>query len=191
MPSRFWLVLVVLLLLIALAACSDPAAPAPATQLPARLPGPVLPAATLTPTSDPFGWQPIELPEVGLRLVAPPDWQVLEDGGFWSPASGARLMVTVLTLPDGAQNWDAFLPTDYDLLADETFASGLGLGDCWKIAVLRRPSQSAPRRFELHILVNSGDHPAVDFSASDVSEDNLDLLRPQLEYLAASARWME
>ncbi|GAP16006.1 hypothetical protein LARV_03801, partial [Longilinea arvoryzae] len=106
-------------------------------------------------------------------------------------ASGARLMVTVLTLPEDAQNWDAFLPMDYDVLDTETFASGLGLGDCLKIAVLRRPSQSAPRRFELHILINSGDHPAVDFSASDLTEEGLNLLRPQLEHLAENARWMQ
>lgn len=184
-------VIIAFCLLFGLDACSNvstTATPTAITRLSEITSDPVTP--TLTPTTDPLAWQRIDLPDVGLSLLAPPDWQALEDGGYWSPAAGSRLTVTVLALPENSQSWEPFLPAEYDLLDEDTFATGLGMGDCLKIAVIRRASQTDPRRFEMHILVNSGDHPAVDFSAISTSETGLDDLRPQLEKLATGAKWL-
>lgn len=202
MPAKFLAVLIAPCLLLTLAACAgnatSPAAPAvgPASTGEIVFPGETLEPATptvaptFTPTLDPAAWQPVELPDAGLQLIAPPGWQALEDGGYWSDDSGARISVSVMDLPAGANTRGAFLPEEFELVQTRSLSTGLGMGECLLIAITRHHGQSSTIRYEWHILVNSGDHPAVDFYASTSSMDALVELRPQLERLAKAAAWL-
>jgi hypothetical protein len=143
-----------------------------------------------TPTVDPQAWQPVELPDAGLRLNVPPGWQALEDGGYWSDPSGARLSLSVMSLPANTQASGVFLPEEFDLVESHSFSTRLGLGDYLLISITRQHGQSTTTRYEWHILINNGDHPAVDFYASAASQSVLEQLRPQLERLAQAACWL-
>lgn len=146
------------------------------------------PAAS--PTPDLLAWQSAAVPEASLTLLVPPGWQELEDGGYWSPQAGVRLSVSTLYLPLGTPLSTAFLPDgEYDVFEGRSFASGLGMAEYLGIAVYRSERQANPGRYELHILVSSGDHPAVDFTASAPSRLEVESLRLALERLAAEAAW--
>ncbi len=197
---KFTGILAVIGFTLALAACGAEATPSPAAraeEIPvepqplalAETPAPTPPPAA-SPTVDPLEWQPVELPEAGLRLIAPPGWQGLEDGGYWSDVSGERLSVSVQPLPAGAQPRGVFLPEEFDLVETRSLSTGLGMADCLQIAITRQHGQATTTRYEWHILVNSGDRPAVDFSASAASSSVLAELRPLLEKLAQTASWI-
>jgi hypothetical protein len=150
----------------------------------------ISPESTASPTPDALAWQSAAVPEAGLTLLVPPGWQELEDGGYWSPQAGVRLSVSTLYLPPGTPLSTAFLPEgEYDVFEGRSFASGLGMAEYLGIAVYRSERQANPGRYELHILVSSGDHPAVDFTASAPSRLEVESLRLALERLAAEAAW--
>lgn len=191
MAMRILITLAAAFLMLASTGC-NPADPGGGERLPAVVeltPDPTaMPAPT--PTPDPLAWQPLEVPEAGLTLLVPPGWQALEDGGYWSPDAGARLSVASLVLPPGMPLSVAFFPDgEYDVLEGRSFASGLGMAEYLGIAVYRSERQANPGRYELHILVSSGDHPAVDFSASAPTLEQVEALRPLLEQLASEAGW--
>lgn len=197
MHARSLAALTLLALLFGLTACTDQAAPSPYTAprlsvsiAPVTQTSPVQTEAAPTATIDPTGWQTVELSDAKLSLSVPPDWQELEDGGYWSDISGARINLSVQALPPGISVMDFFLPVEYELVQSTSMATGLGLGDCLQINITRQNEQSNTTRYEWHILVNRGDHPAVDFYATASSPDALERLRPQLERLAALASWL-
>lgn len=197
MHTRSLAALTLFALLFGLTACSSQVTPSPYTAprlsvsiAPVTQARPTQTEAAPTATLDPTGWQMVELPDAKLRLSVPPDWQALEDGGYWSDISGARINLSVQELPPGISVMDFFLPEEYELVQTLSMATGLGLGDCLQINITRQNEQSTTRRYEWHILVNRGDHPAVDFYATTSSPDALDRLRPQLERLAELASWM-
>ena len=182
MAMRKFFTLAAALCLLGAAGCGLTAPAAPALT-PEPLPEP-------SPSTDPLAWRRGEVPEAGLTLLVPPEWQALEDGGYWSPEAGARVSISALALPPGTPLSAAFLPGDeYDVFEGRSFASGLGLGEYLGIAVYRSDRQANPGYYELHILVSSGDHPAVDFAASAPTLEAVEALRPALERLAAGARW--
>lgn len=184
MLNRLVSIVTLLAVAAAISACGGDVIP-----LDQRQPG-SLPLTPEAPTADPQAWQPVALDEFGLALQAPPGWQSLEDGGYWSPAGGERLSASVQALPIGAPLWNTFLPADeFDVLESRSFASGVGMGEYLVIAVYRSVRQTTPHHFEMHILVNSGDHPAVDFSASAPTLEAVESLRPAVERLAAEAGW--
>lgn len=197
MPARPLAALTLIALLFGLTACSGQTSPSPyflpkvaAVTSQATLPDPVQTEAPPTATLDPTGWQTVELSDARLRLSVPPGWQELEDGGYWSDISDARLSLSVQELPAGVSAMDFFLPEEYELAQTGSLATGLGLGDCVQINIIRQNEHSTTTRYEWHILVGRGDHPAVDFYASAASPDALERLRPHLERLAALASWL-
>lgn len=189
MAIRKLVTLAAALCLLGSAGCT-PAAPTGSPRLPEVVTLTPEPSPEPSPSSDPLAWRRVEVPESGLTLLVPPEWQALEDGGYWSPEAGARVSVSALALPPGTPLSAAFLPGDeYDVFEGRSFASGLGMGEYLGIAVYRSDRQANPGYYEVHILVSSGDHPAVDFAASAPTLEAVEALRPALERLAAEARW--
>jgi len=191
MAVRILIILAAALGLLFSAGCNA-TPPDPASRQPGEIalsPDPTAAPAPL-PTPDPLAWRPAAVPEASLLLLVPPGWQELEDGGYWSPQAGMRLSVSLLFLPLGTPLSTAFLPEgEYDVFEGRSFASGLGMAEYLGIAIYRSERQTNPGRYELHILVSSGDHPAVDFTASAPTLLDVEALRPALERLAAEAAW--
>lgn len=189
MAIRILITLAAALGLLGAAGCS-PAAPEISARQPAVVALTPEPSPEPTPTPDLLAWRRVAVPEAGMTLLVPPEWQELEDGGYMSAENDARLSVSALALPLGTPLSAAFLPDDdYDVLEGRSFASGVGMGEYLGIAVYRSERQANPGYYELHILISSGDHPAVDFSVSAPTLLAVEALRPTLERLAAGARW--